>query len=418
LIIGEVIQVLTKNLIRYRIVKNKIFPRFIQTNDPLLLQTSSELLDLFNESSGKTRNQLISDSNNIIDYCNCPTIITRGLEKLLMDRTTFNTESPEALVQFRKELFLFTSRLHQEKIQDTTNYYQSIEKNFQQDIPHIQNQLYSDLPFNQPVVKFKALSADRLLHRYNCAQVQGLLIHCEQLILDIYSPDIASLRQLFKYLRFHQLLAEIIKLEDEIGFQIKINGPLSLFFQTQKYGINLANFFPAILHQKEWELTAEIRLKNQKRPLILSLDQSCNILSHYNHFMAYIPEEISMLQQSVNKKLPSWTIKPSETLIPLPGDAWCFPDFTLTHQIGDTFHLELFHPWHSSHVLYRLKQLKDSKKSGLLLGVNKKLMKDPAIKKVIEQSVYFKKYGFLYNDMPTVRHIKKVLEENGKNERS
>ena len=401
---------LTKDLVRYKIYKNTISPLFIPTNDPKLLRTSTQLLELFRDSTGKTRGALISESKNIVDHCDCQTIVARGLEKLLMDRTTFNTESPEALVQFRQELFLFTSRLHQEDINDIDTYYQAIEKEFQQDISHIQDQLYSDLPISQPVIGFKAFSAERLLHRYNCAQVQGLLLHCVQLILNIFNPDTASLRQLFKYLRFHQLLADITQLKNENGFQITIDGPLNLFIQTKKYGLNLANFFPAILHQKEWQLSAQIILKKSKSPLELSLDHSCNIFSHYNQFMAYIPDEINMIQKSFNKKMPSWQLKPSETLIPLPGDTWCFPDFTLTNQNGDTFHLELFHAWHSTPLIYRLKQLKADKTSGLLLGVSKKLLKDPAIKTIIEDSKYFQKFGFLFNDMPTVSNIRSLIQ--------
>jgi len=402
--------VLTKDLVRYKIDKNSIFPLFIHTNDPKLLRISTQLLELFKDSIGKTRGELISDSKNIIDHCEGNTIVARGLEKLLMDRTIFNTESPESLIQLRQKLFIFTSKLHQEHIPDITTYYQAVENEFQQETSQIQSQLYSDLPTSQPVMAFKAFSPERLLHRYNCAQVQGLLLHCTQLVLKVIHPDTASLRQLFKYIRFHQLLADISKVNDGKDFQIQIDGPLNLFIQTKKYGLNLAHFFPAILHQKKWQLTAEILLKKRKTSLELSLDHRCNILSHYSQFMAYIPDEINMLQVSFNKKVPSWQIKPSETLIPLPGDTWCFPDFTLTNQHGDIFYLELFHAWHSSPLIDRLNQLKAVKIFGLLLGVCKKLLKDPVIKKIIEGSDYFKEVGFIFNDMPTVNHIRSVIQ--------
>jgi len=383
---------------------------FIKTNDPQLLRLSTQLLELYSDSTGKTRGELILESKNLLDHFEGNAIVARGLEKLLMDRTTFNTESPEALVQFRQDLFLFTSRLQQEGIHDIETYYQTIENEFKQDVAHIQNQLYSDLPDSQPVIGFKALSAERLLHRYNCAQVQGLLFHCTQLQLKILNPDTARLRQLFKYIRFHQLLADISKLDNENGFQIQIDGPLNLFIQTKKYGLNLASFFPAILHQKEWQLKAQIQLRKRKTPLALSLDHHCSILSHYNQFMAYIPDEINMIQENFNRKVSSWKIQPSETLIPLSGDNWCFPDFTLTSQHGDLFHLELFHAWHSSHLIDRLNGLKSVKTSELLLGVSKKLLKDPAIEKVIEESEYFSQFGFVFNDMPTVSHIRSVIQ--------
>jgi len=408
---GEEITVLTKNLVRYKIHQNTIAPRFISTDDKKLLNTATQLLAVFDDSQGKTRGELTTESTRIVDNSDCNVIIARGLEKLLMDRTLFNSDTPDELIHFRHELFLFTARLHaQDDNCDLETYYQRIEKQFDETIDSIQDRLYSDLPVHQPVTQFKALSAKRLLHRYNCAQVQGLLIHCARLVVKIFHPEPASLRQLFKYLRFHQLLAEISKLDNQTGFKITIDGPLNLFFQTQKYGLNLANFFPGILHQKEWQMQATIHLKKRKTALDLTLDNSCQILSHYNHFMAYIPDEINSLQDRFKKKFPDWSIAPSESLIPLPGDSYCFPDFTLSHQDGQKIHLELFHAWHKTPLMYRLQQLDQVDSSDLLLGVNKRLLKDPAIASLIEESNYFKHSGFLFRDMPTVNDLRSALE--------
>jgi len=409
---GEEIIVLTKNLIRYKIHKQQIIkPQFIQPDDKDLLNIATQLLDLFNDSLHQTRQSLLSESKLITQNSKCNAVVTRGLEKLLLDRTTFNTDTREELVNFRQELFSFTSGLHNDgKIKDLDSYYQTISNHFQKQMSEIQDQLYSDLPLNQPVLKFKSLSPERLLHRYNCAQVQGLLFHCEDLMLEIIDPDPAKLRQLFKYLRFHQLLAHITKIKDQSGFCIKIDGPLSLFFQTQKYGQNLSLFFPAILHQDKWRLTASIQLKNRKTPLQLNLDHRCHILSHYQHFMAYIPDEIRQFQKSFQKKISHWTIKPSETLIALPGEAYCFPDYTLSKENERRIDLEIFHSWHSSPLIDRLKQLNQTKEPVLIIGVSKKILKNPTILNYIEQSDYFEKFGFFFRDMPTVNNVNIVLK--------
>ena len=401
---------LTKNLIRYSIRKNQIFPKFINVNDRQLINISSQFLDLFRDSHGKTREELLSESKIIIDNNECNPIITRGFEKLLLDRTKFNTDIQEELIEFRKNLFTFTSQLHNQKeIQDIESYYKAIFDQFNNEISDIQNQLYIDHPLNQPVTQFKSLSPERLLHRYNCAQIQGLLIHCDHIILKIVKPESASLRQLFKYLRFYQLLAEITRLKDNSGFQIKIDGPLSLFYQTKKYGFNLAFFFPAILHQKQWSIEANIQLRNRKA-LQLELNHECNIKSHYNHFMAYIPDEVSYFQNSFKKKFTSWDIMPSENLIKLQGESYCFPDYSLKNEMEQTIDLELFHTWHSRPLIYRLKQLEKVQKPILILGVNKKLLNDPTIANYIENSEYFKNFGFIFRDMPTVNSIKPVLD--------
>ena len=72
-------------------------------------------------------------------------------------------------------------------------------------------QLYGDLPPFQKVLNFKKMTAEELLHRYNCAQVQGLLLRSESLMLTLPESVPAKLRQLLKYLRFNKLFAKIVK---------------------------------------------------------------------------------------------------------------------------------------------------------------------------------------------------------------
>ena len=137
---------------------------------------------------------------------------------------------------------------------------------------------------------------------------------------------------------------------------LEIDGPLSLFVQTQKYGINLANFFPAILHQPKWDLDAEVRIrKNQVHSL--HLDQSCGIRSHYRQFLAYIPEEIKFFSQQLAKQIPGWELTSSPGFVTLTGESLCFPDYLLTHCSGKKVALELFHTWHAAPLRSRLDQL-------------------------------------------------------------
>jgi predicted nuclease of restriction endonuclease-like RecB superfamily len=75
----------------------------------------------------------------------------------------------------------------------------------------------------------------------------------------------AKLRQLLKYLRFNKLLCRISSIRDhEKSLLLEIDGPLSMFVNTQKYGFNLAICF-SILHQPSWQLDAEVRMR--KKPL-------------------------------------------------------------------------------------------------------------------------------------------------------
>src|SRR5204863_234995 len=65
-------------------------------------------------------------------------------------------------------------------------------------------------------------------------------------------------RQLLRLVKFHRLVCDVEPLAGE-AYCLRLDGPLSLFSATQKYGLQLALFLPAILQCKDFELRAELR---------------------------------------------------------------------------------------------------------------------------------------------------------------
>lgn len=396
---------LTKDLLQYKTKKGQIFPQFVNPVDNELLAIAEQLIAVFEASSNTPRATLLESNKQIIDSTPGSPIVKRGLEKLLLDRTEFDTAPNEELIAFRHKLFTETSRLLSEKqFRDYTDYQQSVQEQF--DETELGAKLYADLPSCQPVLTFNTLSAKRLLHRYNAAQVQGLLLHCNTLTLKLADSMTAELRQLFKYLRFNQLLSTIRK-EGEL-YQITVDGPLNLFYKTKRYGMNLANFFIAVLHQPKWELAAEIQFRNKQRYL-LSLDESCGIKPISQQFLAYIPEDIQLFQAMLQNKTDDWQIRPGSQFLPLAGDFYCFPDYQLVHSSGVETAIELFHPWHQGHLIARLNTLAEQKDVSLILGVSKELEKKPLIAEALETSTYFAAFGFTFRDVPTMRSLLPIL---------
>ena len=401
---------LTKDLLRHTLHKTHIRPTFIDPQDEILLQGAKQLLTVFEGSVGKTREQLMEESKEVIDGTPCEAIITRGLEKLLLDQTEFDTTVDPALLAMRKELFLNTSQLLSRQIfVDLQAYHKQMEATFQKNPQELAAQLYADLPPYQPVLHFKSQSPSHLLHRYNCAQVQGLLLRSNQIQLTLAEQDPALLRQLCKYLRFHQLLAQIVS-DGKHGYRMVIDGPLSLFSQTQKYGVNLANFFPAILHQPQWQLQAQIQLTQQKSYLLV-LDESCRIRSHYRQFLAYVPEAIEAFQHTFHQKSDSWKVEPAKQFVPLQGELYCFPDYLFQHPSGVAVSMELFHAWHTSHFIRRLEQLESLCGSSLILGIAKSLLNDESVAQKVATSPYFSQFGFVFRELPTPDKVQPILEQ-------
>ena len=407
---------LTRDLLRYKIRNRQIYPQFIEPTDRQLLAIAEQLIAIFEKSPNTPRATLLEASKQIIDSTPGIPVVKRGLEKLLLDRTEFDTAPNETLIAFRQRLFMETSRLlSEEQFQDYTDYRHRVSQitpdESQPEIAateegELASKLYADLPSCQPVLTFRTLSGEHLLHRYNAAQVQGLLLHCNTLTLRLADAMTAELRQLFKYLRFNQLLSTIRK-EEEL-YRITVDGPLNLFYKTKRYGMNLANFFMAVLHQPKWKLTAEVRFRN-RQPSQLSLDESCGIQPISQQFLAYIPEDIQLFQTMLRNKTDDWQIRPGSQFLPLAGDFYCFPDYQLIHKSGIETAIELFHPWHQGHLIARLNTLAEQTDASLILGVSRELEKNPQIADALAASAYFSEFGFTFRDVPTMRALLPIL---------
>ena len=406
---------LTKDLLIYKIKNGQIFPQFVNPRDTILLSIAEQLITKFEESLNEPRSSLLEASKHIIESTSGTLIVKRGLEKLLLDRTEFDTAPNTELIAFRQKLFSKTSQLlSQEQFPNFEDYQQRVlqivKDEMHYETEHLDERLYGDLPSWQPIMSFKTLSPEHLLHRYNTAQVQGLLLHCNTLTLKLTDSMTAELRQLFKYLRFNQLLSTIRKDKDgnDDVFQITVDGPLNLFYKTKRYGMNLANFFIAVLHQPKWELTAEIQFRN-KRSSQLLLDESCGIKPISQQFLAYIPDDIQLFQEMLHNKTDEWKIHPGSQFLPLPGDYYCFPDYQLDHSSGVEVAIELFHPWHQGHLLARLNTLSEHTNTPLILGVSKELEKKPIIADALDESSYFSEFGFTFRDVPTMGSLLPIL---------
>ena len=105
-----------------------------------------------------------------------------------------------------------------------------------------------------------------LMHRYNLSLAQGALLNSMNIVVKLpSSTPPARLRQLTRWLKFQRLLCAVDKNKTD-GLTLHIDGPLSLFRTTQKYGFQIALFLPALLLCPEFELEAELLWGKTKKP--------------------------------------------------------------------------------------------------------------------------------------------------------
>ena len=103
--------VLTKDLLCFRTKSGKILPKFVDTTSPKFLKIAFQLTELFSDSVGENRGTLENRSKQVLERFTLGITVGRGLEKLLLDRTEFDTESKDELLELREKVFRNSSTL-------------------------------------------------------------------------------------------------------------------------------------------------------------------------------------------------------------------------------------------------------------------------------------------------------------------
>ena len=399
---------LTKDLLRYSSHKGNIFPRFLDVSNQLLLNLAEELSNLYESGKGQSREELAELATPIINNYRS-TLIAKGLNKLLLDRCTFEEPDGE-LETFRQEVFETAARRMKEPgLNNLQTFRQAVGDSLATEADPLAARLHADLPIRQPLLTFRPLPGENLLHRYNLAQAQGPLLWADSLTIQFKEPKVGKRRQFFRYLKFFRLLATV-RQEGPGAFSIQLDGPLSLFDNARKYGLQLATFLPAICILNQWRVKATVRIGHNPAAQ-LELDETSGLKSHFIRTSAYVPDSFEYFSTEFKKSVKNWKIQGTLPLLNLGGQELVVPDFSFRHKSGLVVHLELFHRWHVSALQRRLPQLDGKgKKKSLAVGVDRALSKEPNTATLLEQSSWFQQHGFPFNEFPPLKRVVNCLD--------
>ena len=399
---------LTKSLLQFKRRKNRLYPQLIEVNDDTNLNCAQELISLYKSAVGET---LIATEKKALTSYHAKSKHFKGLVKLLEDRCTEeSSEDTNNIETQRWQWILSAQQLRQSVLsQQLSEFQENFSFEQQENYTDIRSKIYSDLPESKTIQGFKDISPMDLLHRYNCAQFQGLLLQAKDISIDIEYPTPSCLRPLFQQLKFHRLLCHMTHY-DKRSCSFSLNGPLSITNQRQSYGIRIANFFPHLLNQSHWKLSAVITQKGRDDELLAS--QKLGLKSHYPKKESYIPKELTLFVDDFNKRSSTWQAAIGQDFLHIGEQSYCFPDVVFSSSTATTRYLELFHSWHYHQLHHRVKTLAKTNDSSLIIGACKRLLKKKTMDISLQQSKWFSKNGFLFCDFPTTTKVMKLLSDN------
>jgi hypothetical protein len=377
---------LTGNLVRVRHARHRIVPYYIDAHDPNWLAAAERLLDLFRGRDGGTRGELEEDLADAFGDEHGQ-LVYRGLAKLLEDRCEFEVVSGQPPERLREVVFRAAAEfrrlgagpelptLHRPFDRDAILRQVSAELGLSPE--EVDQGLFADLKSEQRLIRFKDISAERLLQRYNVALAQAVLLRSTRVQVLIRREPPQRYRQLLRLVKFHRLICEVAKTGPD-SYRLTLDGPLSLFSATQKYGLQLALFLPAVLLCRDFELTADLLWGPQKRPKTFELTPADGLVSPASDTGTYVPPEMTMFVELFRKRVADWDIAEESEIFPL-GEGFWVPDYRLTQRAtGKEIYLEVLGFWRRSSAEAHLKRLREHAERPFLLAVSEALRIDEA----------------------------------------
>jgi|ERR1043166_2729660 predicted nuclease of restriction endonuclease-like RecB superfamily len=330
---------------------DQIKPRYINAEDEEHLREAEDLIALFAEHEGRARGVL---EESLQEYVGTGTDYKtlRGLIKLLTDRCEFETAAPAEPPEIRRALFLKARATHPVvSAEARAQVIAEAARELLCEPEALAGSLYADLPENQKLTHFETISPAELLDLYNVAQAQALLYRSVEMRLWLEPQGAEGYREIFGAIKAYRLIHSV-RGSAASGYEVRLDGPVSIFQRSQKYGIQMAVFLPALLLCRGWRMRAEIQAKRGSVAYFELTSRQTRLRSHYTSVEPYANPVIEKLAASWPRE-GGWTLEKSSEVVAL-GDSAFIPDFTLKHASGARVHLEVLGFWTPEHLRERL----------------------------------------------------------------
>jgi predicted nuclease of restriction endonuclease-like RecB superfamily len=358
-----------------RLLRGKLFPHRLSPEEGRVREVAEALIALYADHVGKPRARLEAKLVLLEEELG-PRLdarrgfkILRALAKLLEERATWAPPTEADPYTLRTRVFELAAALpefpsaeggllgggREEVLSRVTR---------ETGVENPSGVMYADRQGTQLLAGFDAPSTEALISRYNVAQIQGILYSAKDLCVDL--GEKADARLVFRYVK---LLGLIYHLEPaQGGYRLLLDGPLSLFGGTRKYGLRLAKFFPSLLLTSPWKLHANVSWKG--REAILELDSEAPGLT--SHYKSPTDAGEDVVREAFSRAWDrardtgAWELEPGAGILPLPPlKTALVPDFALRNAAsGEKVYLEILGFWSERYLVERARLLREAAKRG------------------------------------------------------
>jgi hypothetical protein len=185
--------------------------------------------------------------------------LVRGLSTLLERRCTFQVESALNPRMARTAVFEEASRGRASSLAERNRVIETVSNQLGISQEALERTLFSDLEDELILRDFKPLDPDLLIKYYNVCLTQTLLFKS----LRVEFSASGNWKNIFREVKRLGLIYSVEK--DGAEYKVTLDGPLSLFKMTERYGTSIAKLLPQIIASDSWSLKAEILARSRGR---------------------------------------------------------------------------------------------------------------------------------------------------------
>ncbi|MFX0097456.1 MAG: DUF790 family protein [Candidatus Hodarchaeota archaeon] len=361
---------LPSNLLITRKYRDRIYPVYAKL-DGENLDVAALVIQTYENHVGRTKGELAETIKEIEDM-GYDYRYVRGLSVLLDRRCQLESKASIDPVEVRREVFgiaheaeLPTTKDARSKILREVGLKLGIETK------ELEESLYADMEDNLLIMDFKAVEPETLIKEYNLGLTQTLLFYSTELIFTTQG----NWQEIFRQIKWLGLIYTIQKHEET--FQMRVDGPLSLFRLSRRYGTRIAKLLPAIIRSKEWNVRAKV-LRHRAERRLLNLE-----LNSEKHGEFIISSRLSRDKESYDSEVEEdfahrfralktgWELVREPDPIPVNNHVM-IPDFGF-HKAGLKIYLEVMGFWTPQYLKGKIKKLEGVIDIDMIIAADKNL---------------------------------------------
>jgi len=252
------------------VTRKSLFPLYVSPQEYAPL--AQKLIDSYRECVGKKKGVLLEKISLIEEKEEDVTAdykLVRGLSTLLDRGCAFEVRSAIDPRLARRAVFELASKRtaatteHVKGVLSDTSHLFSLRE------AELEGSLWADLD-DELFLKafFPPSGPEDLIRRYNLSLAQTSLFKCSRMEFTASG----NWKNIFRSLKWLGLMYSIERFGSSSVRAVSLDGPMSLFKMTDRYGVAVAKLLPAIVESDSWAIKAE--LVDRKKNRVLSFEES------------------------------------------------------------------------------------------------------------------------------------------------